>query len=135
MKFKTLDGKDRTLKNAKSYIINWDNKSKSKFQFEVKKYLKKYWSGDVVFEEIKVVGTRLSLDFFNATKKVAIEVQGHQHFKYVKFFHGNRVNFLNQIKRDFKKIEFCELNNIKLVEIYPNDELCKSLFERFGVFL
>lgn len=135
MKFKTLDGKDRTLRNAKSYIINWNGKSRSKFQLEVKKYLKKYWSGDVVFEELKIVGTRLSLDFFNATKKVAIEVQGHQHFSYVKFFHGDRINYLNQIKRDYKKIEFCELNNIKLVEIYPKDELSKDLFERFGVIL
>ena len=135
MKFKTLDGKERTLRNAKSYIINWNGKSRSKFQLEVKKYLKKYWSGDVVFEELKIVGTRLSLDFFNATKKVAIEVQGHQHFSYVKFFHGDRINYLNQIKRDYKKIEFCELNNIKLVEIYPKDELSKDLFERFGVIL
>ena len=69
MKFKTLDGKDRTLRNAKSYIINWDGKSRSKFQFDVKQFLKKYWVGDVVFEELRVVGTRLSLDFFNATKK------------------------------------------------------------------
>lgn len=135
MKFKTLDGKERTLRNAKSYIINWDKKSRSKFQFEVKIFLKKYWEEDVVFEELKVVGTRLSLDFFNASKKVAIEVQGHQHFSYVKFFHGNRINYLNQIKRDYKKIEFCELNKIKLIEIYPKDELSKDLFERFGVAL
>lgn len=135
MKFKTLDGKDRTVKNIKSCIINWDGKSRSKFQFEVKKYLEKYWSGDVVFEELKIVGTRLSLDFFNANKRIAIEVQGQQHFKYVKFFHGNRANYLSQIKRDVKKIEFCELNKIKLMEIYPNDVLSNELFEKFGIYL
>lgn len=135
MKFKTLDGKDRTLRNLKSYIINWDGKSRSKFQFEVKQFLKKYWSGDVVFEELRIVGTRLSLDFFNATKKIAIEVQGNQHFSYVKFFHGNRINYLNQIKRDYKKIEFCELNKIKFAEIYPKDELSKDLFARFDINL
>jgi hypothetical protein len=135
MKFKTLDGKDRTLRNVKSYIINWDGKSRSKFQFDVKQFLKKYWSGDVVFEELRIVGTRLSLDFFNATKKVAVEVQGSQHFSYVKFFHGNRINYLNQIKRDYKKIEFCELNKIKFAEIYPKDELSKDLFERFDINL
>jgi len=135
MKFKTLDGKDRTLRNAKSYIINWDGKSRSKFQFDVKQFLKKYWVGDVVFEELRVVGTRLSLDFFNATKKIAIEVQGSQHFSYVKFFHGNRINYLNQIKRDYKKIEFCELNHIKFAEIYPKDQLSKDLFQRFDINL
>ena len=91
MKFKTLDGKDRTVKNIKSCIIDWDGKSRSKFQFVVKKYLEKYWSGDVVFEELKVAGTRLSLDFFNANKRIAIEVQGQQHFKYVKFFISFRI--------------------------------------------
>jgi very-short-patch-repair endonuclease len=135
MKFKTLDGKDRTLKNIKSSIIKWEGKSRSKFQLQVKQFLKKYWQGDVVFEELKIVGTRLSLDFFNANKKVAIEVQGQQHFTYVPFFHGNRANYLSQIKRDVKKFEFCELNKINLVEIYPKDELSKEFFERFGVFL
>lgn len=135
MKFKTLDGKDRFVKNIKNLIIDWDGKSRSKFQFEVKTFLKPYWKGDVVFEELKVVGTRLSLDFFNANKKIAIEAQGQQHFKYVKFFHGNRANFLSQIKRDVKKIEFCELNNIKLIEIYPNDILSKELFEKFEISL
>lgn len=135
MKFKTLDGKERSIKNIKSYIIDWDGKSRSKFQFEVKKYLKKYWSGDIVFEELKIVGTRLSLDFFNANKKIAIEVQGKQHFSYVKFFHTNRANYLAQIKRDVKKIDFCNINNIKLMEIYPADILSKELFEKYGIYL
>lgn len=135
MKFKTLDGKEKTVKNIKDCIIKWDGKSRSKFQEEVKKFLKKYWKGDVVFEELKVVGTRLTLDFFNANKRIAIEVQGQQHFKYIPFFHGNRGNYLNQIKRDVKKIQFCELNEIKLIEIYPKDELSKELFEKFDVYL
>ena len=135
MKFKTLDGKERTVKNIKNCIIDWDGKSRSKFQFEVKKFLKKYWQGDVVFEELKIVGTRLTIDFYNANTKVAIEVQGQQHFKYVKFFHINRNGYLGQIKRDVKKIEFCEINNIKLIEIYPKDELSKDLFEKLGIEL
>ena len=135
MKFKTLDNKERTIKNVRNYIIDWEGKSRSKFQFSVKKFLQPYWKGDVVFEELKIVGTRLSLDFYNANKKVAIEVQGQQHFKFVKFFHGSRVNFLSQIKRDVKKIDFCEMNSINLVEIYPKDELSVELFKNFGVHL
>ena len=135
MKFKTLDGKERSVKNIKNCIIDWDGKSRSKFQFEVKIFLKKYWSGDVVFEELKVVGTRLTIDFYNANKKIAIEVQGQQHFKYVPFFHGNRANYLGQIKRDYKKIEFCELNKIKLIEIYPKDILSKEFFDKLEITL
>jgi hypothetical protein len=135
MKFKTLEGKDRTVRNIKKFIIKWDDKSRSKFQFNVKTFLKKYWAADVVFEELTIVGTRLSLDFYNANKKIAIEVQGQQHFKYTPFFHGNRSNYLKQIKRDYKKIEFCEINNIKFVEIYPTDELSVQLFQHFDVTL
>ena len=38
-------------------------------------------------------------------------------------------------KRDVKKIEFCELNQIQLIEIFPNDELSKEYFENLGVYL
>jgi hypothetical protein len=135
MKFKTLDGKEKTLKNVRKYLIKWDGKSRSKLQYSVKLFLKKYWFGDVVFEEMKVAGTRLSIDFYNANKKIAIEVQGHQHFKYVPFFHNTRGSYLKQIKRDVSKFTFCEINGIKLVEILPEDELSKELFEKFDVFL
>jgi hypothetical protein len=135
MKFKTLDGKERIVKNIKKYLIKWEGKSRSKLQQNVKLFLKAYWQGDVVFEEMKVAGTRLSLDFYNANKKIAIEVQGEQHFKFVPFFHNTRGSYLKQIKRDVKKIEFCELNEINLVEIYPKDDLNKEFFEKQGVYL
>jgi hypothetical protein len=135
MKFKTLDGKEKTVKNIKQFLIKWEKKSRSKFQFDVKSFLKKFWQGDVVFEEMRIVGTRLSLDFYNANKKIAIEVQGQQHFKYTPFFHNTRNAYLKQIKRDVSKIDFCNLNNIKLIEIYPSDTLNKELFEKFDVYL
>jgi hypothetical protein len=135
MKFKTLDGKERTVKNIKKYLIKWDGKSRSKLQQHVKIFLKSYWQGDVVFEEMKVAGTRLSLDFYNANKKIAIEVQGEQHFKFVPFFHNTRGSYLKQIKRDVKKIEFCKLNEINLIEIYPKDNLNKDFFEKQGIYL
>lgn len=135
MKFKTLDGKERTVKNIKKYLIKWDGKSRSKLQQHVKNFLKSYWQGDVVFEEMKVAGTRLSLDFYNANKKIAIEVQGEQHFKFVPFFHNTRGSYLKQIKRDVKKIEFCKLNEINLIEIYPKDNLNKDFFEKQGIYL
>lgn len=135
MKFKTLDGKERAVKNIKQFLIKWDKKSRSKFQFEVKTFLRKFWEGDVVFEEMRIAGTRLSLDFYNANKKIAIEVQGAQHFQYTPFFHNTRGSYLKQIKRDVSKINFCEINQINLVEIYPSDTINKDLFEKFGVYL
>lgn len=135
MKFKTLSGSTAELRNAKKYLIQWDAESRSKFQLSVKDFLYPYWKADIVFEEFKIVGTRLSFDFYNANKKVAVEVQGAQHTKYVKFFHGNRMKYLEQLKRDDKKLRFCEINGISLVEIYPSDKVCEELFESFGVIL
>ena len=91
---------------------------------------------NVTFEEFPVVGTRLSLDFYNANKRVAVEVQGSQHTKYNKFFHGgHKNNYLEQLKRDQIKAEFCEVNDIILVEIYDSDIINKSLFKKFDVTL
>ena len=136
MRFKTLTGATRTVKKAKNFLIDWDGKSRSKIQYNAKQFLKKYWINHIVFEEFPVAGTKLSLDFYNANKKIAVEVQGKQHTKYVPFFHGkNKINYLNQLKRDRDKLNFCELNDIQLVEIYDGDELSEKLFESFGVIL
>lgn len=136
MRFKTLTGATRTVKKAKNYLIDWDGKSRSKIQYNAKQFLKKYWSNHIVFEEFPVAGTKLSLDFYNANKKIAVEVQGKQHTKYVPFFHGkNKINYINQLKRDQDKLKFCELNDIQLVEIYDGDEVSEKLFETFGVIL
>jgi hypothetical protein len=135
MKFTTLLGNKKTIPKAKKYLINWSGKSRSKIQKKVKIFLKEFWEGQVIFEEFPVAGTRMSLDFYNANKKIAIEVQGAQHTKYVPFFHQRRSNFASQVRRDDDKRKFCELNNIILVEIYPKDTLNKSLFESQGVFL
>jgi len=136
MKFKTLTGSVRTIQTPKKYLIDWDGKSRSKIQFQAKQFLKNFWSRKVVFEEFPVAGTKLSLDIFNANDGIAIEVQGQQHTKYTPFFHGkNKINYIDQLRRDKLKLEFCEINNIKLVEIYYDDKISESLFKKHGVTL
>jgi hypothetical protein len=136
MKFKTVAGKERLIKNAKNYLIDWDAKSKSNIQWRVKQFLCPYWKRDVVFEELRVVGTRLSLDLYNANRKIAVEVQGRQHQQFNKFFHNNnRHQWLDQLRRDDIKLKFCLTNGIKLVEIYEDDEISSALFTRYDITL
>ena len=136
MKFKTLTGSTRKIIGIQKYNIDWESGSKSKFQKRVKDFLKDYWSRHVVFEEFPVAGTRMTFDFYNANEKIAIEVQGGQHTKYVPFFHGNyENNYLMQLKRDHQKHDFCELNDIKLVEIYEKDKLSKDFFKKLDILL
>lgn len=126
MKLITLYGKEKPVRNPYRFKINWNKKSRSKFQTNVKKLIYPHWRYDFVFEEFVIPGSRLSLDFYNHTKKIAIEVQGAQHTRFVEHFHKSKSNFIRQIRRDCKKQEFCEINAIKLIEIYPEDELTDS---------
>tara|TARA_B100000676_G_scaffold77217_1_gene76772 strand:- start:2301 stop:2681 length:381 start_codon:yes stop_codon:yes gene_type:complete len=104
------------------YLIDWEKKSKSKLQFNVKQFLKGYWQNHIVYEEFPVYGTRLKVDFINMTKKMAVEVHGPQHESFNKFFHGNsRAKYLASIKRDAQKAEWLEKNNFIFIEIYDKD--------------
>tara|TARA_R110000751_G_scaffold26876_4_gene71436 strand:- start:404 stop:820 length:417 start_codon:yes stop_codon:yes gene_type:complete len=120
-------------RNVNKYLIKWDDPSRSKIQFEVKQFLKKYWQSCVVYEEFPVYGTRMKVDILNATKKVAVEVNGAQHSNYNKFFHANsRVNYLKSINRDFKKLEWLEQNSYNLLEINYDEIglLSKEFFKK-----
>lgn len=120
-------------RNVNKYLIKWDNPSRSKIQFKTKQFLKKYWSSSIVYEEFPVYGSRMKVDILNATRKIAIEVNGAQHSKFNKFFHSNsRINYLNSIKRDFKKLEWLESNDYNLIEIDYNeiDSLSVDFFKK-----
>lgn len=134
MMFLTPTGREQKIKNSSRYLINWEEKCRSKVQKRVKDLLYSHWMADIVFEELPVVGTRMTIDFYNANKKVAIEVDGNQHYKFNKFFHSNsRQNFLSQLQRDEKKEYFCEINNIRLVRILENDKLNEHLLKTLDI--
>jgi hypothetical protein len=136
MKFTTLFGAKRSIKNPNKYLIKWDKPSRSKIQYKVKSFLKEYWSSKIVFEEFPMAGTRLSFDIFNASENIMVEVQGEQHTKYTPFFHGNqKMNYIDQLRRDKQKLDFCRINKIKLIEVYYNDKINKQLFKKQGVAL
>jgi len=129
MRLYNVYGKLQSKKVSK-YLIDWDAKSKSNIQFKTKEFLKPYWQNHIVYEEFPVYGTRLKVDFINATKKISVEVNGAQHSKFNKFFHNNsRANYLESIKRDVKKREWLELNNFLIVEIEQNE--VKKLSEKW----
>lgn len=138
MRLLKLNGKE-VNKNVNKYLIRWDAAERSKFQFNVKQFLRKYWHNHIVYSEFPVFGTLMHIDIYNATLKVAVEVSGDQHLEFNKHFHkGNRLNFLSQIKRDMDKLKFCEINNIKMIEIYSADlELLSPKFfvDKFGLNL
>jgi hypothetical protein len=121
LKLYDVYGRPRSRRVTK-YLIDWDKKSRSKLQFNVKQFLRGYWKNHIVYEEFPVYGTRLKVDIVNMTKKIAIEVQGAQHETFNKFFHNNsRSTYLASIKRDAKKAEWLALNNFVIMYIYEKD--------------
>lgn len=124
MIFVDINGKERKLKSPYKYAIDWSGGSRSKIQEKVKKCLEPIWGGMAVYEEFPVLGSKMTLDFFNYTLNIAIEVQGNQHLKYIKFFHlDNKLNFHDQLFRDKQKRAFCSTNGIKLVEVFEKDKI------------
>lgn len=135
MTFIDLKGRKKSVKTPNKYLIDWDGKSLSKFQKAAKDFLRPYWRGMYVFEEFPLVGTRQHFDIFNATQRIILELDGEQHRKFVPHFHGTRLKFTEQIKRDLMKEEFCERNNIDLVRIHKVSELNEQFFADLGVSL
>tara|TARA_R110000744_G_scaffold6300_3_gene22131 strand:- start:366 stop:839 length:474 start_codon:yes stop_codon:yes gene_type:complete len=130
MRLYNIYGKQQS-KNVTKYLIDWNKKSRSKVQFQTKSFLKPYWENCIVYEEFPVFGSRMSVDLLNATKKIAIEVQGKQHSSFNKFFHNNsRSKYLDGIKRDYEKSVWLKNNNFILIEI-EEDEVPNLTYDFF----
>lgn len=130
MKWLNRNGKEFSFADKK-YLINWDKPAPSKGSQEVKDFLAanyKFWTW---FEEYRIPGTKLRVDFLSTTTKVAIEFHGRQHSSFVKHFHGSKSGFLSSLKRDTKKEELLEKNGFTVVELYEEDleDLSKEWFE------
>lgn len=134
MRLLNINGRPQ-FKKVSHRAIDWKGESKSKFQKGVKFYLHPLWYHHVVYEEFPVYGTLYTLDFFNATKKIAIEVQGGQHTKFTKYFQKSEFDFLKQLKIDETKRKFCEMNNIQLIEIFYEEkkELSINFLKELGL--
>ena len=138
MRLLNINGK-LVNKNVRKNIINWEGKSRSKLQFQFKQFFYPLWKNHIVYEEFPVYGTMLKVDFLNATKKIAVEIQGNQHESFNKFFHdGSRLKYLQSIKRDVKKVKWLEMNNFKFLELYENDLVNLSpqyIEEKCGIYI
>lgn len=65
----------------------------------------------------EVTGMNLEIDLYNDDLKLAVEVQGDQHYKFNSYFHKSKEHFLNQRYRDEMKKWKCKEKGITLVEV------------------
>lgn len=138
MKLKKLHSDREVSINLAKYKVDWDAPCRSKYQLQIKKWLRPYWGHHVCLEEFLIPGSKMRYDFVNLTKKIIVEMNGIQHDNYNKHFHrGNRLNFLSQVTRDQCKRDWAEANGFQMIEILPDDlPLSVAFFrEKFSIEL
>jgi hypothetical protein len=111
--------REYNLKLPKIVLLD-DQRKRSSLHLKARALIKEIFPGELLYEEVSIPG-RLKLDFFLPKLRLAVEVQGEQHFRYNKFFHKNKTLFLKSLRRDKQKKEFCELNQFTLVELHDGD--------------
>jgi len=117
MELRSLSGDVIKLKlNTKR--LRTKGRSKSKFQYEVGQQLTEKYPHDVIFEEVIIPRDGFILDFFIPSLDLVVECHGRQHTEHVKHFHKTKKQFHNQQDVDQKKRDWCDLNGLRLLEIY-----------------
>ncbi len=96
---------------------------------KVYELLKELFPYNVLIKEhyLYYKGSRLFFDYFIKDLGVLIEVQGRQHFEFVKHFHGSKDNLFKQKDRDNLKIAYVQENKkLCLVRFYDGENLDKD---------
>lgn len=115
-----LDGKTYNWVFAGQTCDEVENRSG--LHLKARKLLKQLFPLDRVMEEVHLPGSQnLRLDFFLPIRMMAIEVHGQQHYEYSPFFHGTKMNFIDSKRRDANKKQWCQNNDINLIELPYNE--------------
>ena len=123
---KGLDGKEY---NWKPKGADACDEYKSKLHLGIRNLLKEIYPFDIILEEVSLPGTSklkgkdLIADFYIPNRLLIVEAHGEQHYKYNSFFYKNKFEFAKAKKRDMDKLQWCELNNIRVVSLSYSDKI------------
>lgn len=124
MKVIGINGKEYLWNLSKYNVFDNDSRKRSKYHLRARAILKELFNSYRILEEVKLPGSTLRhrksvlyLDFYIPNLNLAVEVHGQQHYEYSPFFHKSKADFLKSKARDEDKIEWCELNDIKLITL------------------
>jgi len=112
---------------------SWNPKSgggkKSKLHQKAKKLLELCFPYDRILEEVTLPGTKtiknksLRADFYIPNRTLVVEVHGRQHFEFNAFHFKDKLSFFRAQARDRNKLEWCRLNDIRVVELNYNEDI------------
>ena len=122
MKVTGLDGREYTW-NLSKFANNHREKVSAGHE-QGRKLLKEMFPFVKVLEEVTIPGPdRLYADFYINTERLMVEVQGVQHTTYNSFFFPNKAAFYKAQARDRKKVQWCELNDITIIQLFTEETL------------
>ena len=125
MKTRGLDGQIHNWKLHGYVVRASESRPRSKLHLKARTILNDIFPTVQILEEVAAPITRtekLFFDFYINTVKLVVEVHGQQHYKFNTLFHSSAQDFANQRKRDRRKAEWCEYNNITYVELPYNED-------------
>ena len=122
-----LDGKEYSWNPSASQA---NSPKLSSLHIKAKILLDKLFPYDRILEEVSLVGSKterrkstLRADLFIPNRNLLIEVHGEQHYKFNKFFYKDKLSFYRAKARDSEKKEWCNLNDITLIEFNYNEDV------------
>ena len=132
MKITGLDGREYNW-NVTKYKAR---EKCSKLHARAREVLTAAFPYDIIYEELTLPGSKderqtkpLYADFFVVPRQLMVEVQGEQHYKFNSHFFDNKMLFFRAQARDRLKQEWCDLNEILLVQL-PYNESDEQWLER-----
>lgn len=139
MRVKKLNSDKIVSITTYKYLINWETDGNSKPERLFRDLIYKYWKNQIILFQFRIPGSLLKIDFLNVNKRLAVEIDGAQHDKFNPFFHNNSKNtFVQAMKRDIDKDEWCEDNQIKILRLNEEDLdnfSFKAIEKQFGISL
>ena len=122
-----LDGKNYNWNAAACQAVT---ENRSSLHLKAKELLVNLFPYDRILEEVSLPGSKterrkstLRADFFIPNRRMIVEVHGEQHYKYNNFFYKDKLSFYRAKARDSRKKEWCELNDITLIEFNYDEDV------------
>lgn len=128
MKVRDFDGNECRWPPT-GYNVNFDDiRPRSSLHIRCRELLRKLYPTEQILEEVPIPNLNLFVDFYLPFRKIVVECQGEQHSKFIPHFHKTKIGFAKSKARDKRKKEWCQINNIRIVELpfFESDEEWKT---------
>lgn len=106
--------------NLAQYIVKPQSlKGKSSYHVRAYSLIHLIFPADIILQEIPTGDGYI--DLFLPNRLIAVECQGEQHSTYSAHFHKTKLGFMKAKGRDRKKVEWAEVNGIRLICLNYNE--------------